>query len=100
MADEFIEEWRDKDHEGLFFYQFFERRQVSAILSITQHLECVPSFDCNSNYLVVDAKKRNIFGDVPIKTNNVYFWIGSKSINYERNYALVVECLKCLKGQK
>jgi hypothetical protein len=100
MADEFVDEWSGKDITGLYFYQFFERRQQSALLYVSKYLDSIPSFDTNSNYLIINAKKKNILGDVPVKTNDVFFWIGAKSVNYERNYEIVIECLKHVKGQK
>jgi len=100
MADEFVEEWRDKHNTGVYFYQFFEKRTDSTLLYISQYLESVPSFDTRSNYMIVDAKKKNILGDIPVRTHNIFFWIGAQSQNYERNYAIVVECLDVIKGQK
>lgn len=101
MADEFIEEWKaNEGATGLYFYQFFERRHKSVLLSICKYLESIPSFDTNSNYLIINSQKKSILGDVPVKTNNVFFWVGAKSVNYERNFQIVVEWLHSMKGQK
>ena len=91
MADELRDEWKDKDITGLYIYQFFERKHESVLLYITKYLESIPCFDSSSNYLIIDSKKLNILGDIPTKTNNIYFWIGSRSVNYERNYSIVVD---------
>ncbi len=99
MADEFMDEWKDKDNNGLYFYQFFERKHESVLLYITKYLESIPSLDSNSNYLIIDARKRNILGDLPVKVNNIYFWIGAKSINYDRNFSVVVDWLKYISGE-
>jgi hypothetical protein len=50
--------------------------------------------------MVIDARKQNILGDVPVKVTNVFFWIGAQSEFYERNYIMFIKCIQFIKGQK
>ena len=100
MADGFIDDWKDNDKAGVFLYQFFERKDESMLLFVINRLDSIPAFDSNSNYLIIDSQTKNIISDFPVKSTNVYFWVGAKSVNYERNFSIVAEWLEYIWGNK
>jgi hypothetical protein len=100
MSDDFKSEWDSRDKAGLFMFQFYERKNGSALLYISKYLDSIPCFDSHSNYMIVSSKNLNLLGDHTVTSVDIYFWIGAKSMHYERNYKLVVECVDYVKGHK
>ena len=72
-------------------FQFYERKHQSAVLYISKYLDSIPSFDSNSNYMIVQSRNMLLGDNSYLRVVNVYFWVGAMSMHYERNYKLVVE---------
>ena len=54
---------------------------------MTSTLKSVPNFDSNSTYIVILQKsKLSILNDVPCNQFKVFFWVGSRSADYEKTF--------------
>lgn len=54
---------------------------------ITSTLKTIPKFDSNSAYLIIQQRMNYfILNGVPYNSLKVFFWVGSRSSDYEKNF--------------
>ena len=83
---------------GLSIWQFMEDKHKPII--VTDNNSGAPALDARSNYLIVYSRQISLLNDEPYTKHKLFYWIGSKNENHERNFNEVASILNRLNGKQ
>jgi len=76
---------KDKKNAGISIWIIKKQRAFF----LCGNLKTIPNFDSNQTYLVISFQYLSILNDQFIKMLDTFYWVGSKSENYDISYQIV-----------
>ncbi|CDW90641.1 UNKNOWN [Stylonychia lemnae] len=98
QRNQIFEHCKDPENEGLSIWQYPNLRKRPLFLTST--LRTIPKFDSNSSYIVIQSKNNySILNDAPYNSYKIFFWVGSRSQDYQVKFQETVQMLQELEEE-
>jgi hypothetical protein len=89
MKNQIYEHCKERENEGVSIWHFPKGRLRPQY--VTSNIKSIPCFDSNSSYIVIQHIRLSTSLPMnmcvaPYQAMRVFFWVGSRSAEYERHF--------------